>query len=655
MDTLIYLGKVNLYWILLYVCYNLILRKYTFFQLNRLFLLGSLFLAFLLPLIIYPATAPPVPVLYEVSAETFTISYDTHRDPSLLTWTNFAWMIYAVGVLFTAFQLSKQISSLTRYFRQGELIDLDGCTVILIDSNEVGSFSFLRWIVINRNDYEHHFDAILRHEMVHTQQWHSADILLLEITKIIFWFNPVLMLYKRAIQEVHEFLADAQAPNKEHYARFLLSYALHAPVASLTNHFFKTSQIKNRIQMIYKSRSSKWMLGSYLIALSSIGAVATFVAGCEQKEKSGASNEVISSHQGGPVSGEITDEQGNALPGANIVVNGVERGTSTDAAGKFRLDVPANRELVVSFPGFKTQIIQISDVSKSLTIKMGKGDGQGIAGGQLREKTLDDPKSATEINGKKIFTVVEKQPEFQGGQKKMYEFLAKNMRYPERASKANVGGRVFVSFVVTETGEIQDVQLLKGIGFGCDEEAVRVIKAFPKWVPGSQDGIPVNVKYNLPIHFELENKDTSGLKTKGNRKNSVAMPADKVGKGIQLAAVHSTDTGQTNTSKAGNKPARFANIDNQFFAEKEMPIGLRGNEFQLGEQKPLIFIDGVKQKERGSEGMANVDINTISSISVLKDASASAVYGEEGKHGVILIDTQKNTEKSAAKLRILHD
>jgi TonB family protein len=655
METLIYLGKVNLYWILLYTCYHLILRKHTFFQLNRLFLLGSLLLAFLLPLIIYPATAPPVPVIYEVSAESITISYDTREDPSLLTWTNLAWIIYAFGVLFSAFRVMRQIFGLTNYIKQGELIDLDGCTLILIDSNEVGSFSFLKWIVINRNDYAHHFDAILRHEMVHTQQWHSADILLLEITKTIFWFNPVLLLYKHAIQEVHEFLADSQAPNKETYARFLLSYALNAPGASLTNHFFKTSQVKNRIQMIYKSRSSKWMLGSYLIALATIGAVAMFVAGCEQKGKSSVSGEVISTHEGGVVSGVITDEKGNALPGANVLVNGVERGTSTNSNGKFELDVPPNGELVVSFPEFKTQIVQIGDVSKVISIQLDKGDGSVTLTGPVKEHTLEYHEPATEINGKKIFTVVEKQPEFQGGIGKMYEFLANNIQYPEAASRADVSGKVFVSFVVTETGEIHNVQVLKGIGFGCDEEAVRVVKAFPKWIPGSHDGVPVNVKYNLPINFVLEEKNTTFLKTKKNSKNPIAIPADKVSKDAQLAAVPSTDTGQANTSKADNKSARYANINERFFAQKEMPIGLRGNELNFDEKKPLIFIDGVKQKERGNAGMANLDVNSISSISVLKNPSASDVYGEEGKNGVILVETQEKSGKPPVKLKILAD
>ncbi|GAB3757433.1 energy transducer TonB [Spirosoma pomorum] len=103
-----------------------------------------------------------------------------------------------------------------------------------------------------------------------------------------------------------------------------------------------------------------------------------------------------------------------------------------------------------------------------------------------------------------VFTVVEQQPEFNGGMAALGQYLSKNLRYPAAAQRANVAGRVFVSFVVNTDGSIQDVSVLKGLGFGTDEEAIRVIKAMPKWRPGKQSGRPVRVKYNLPINFTLE-------------------------------------------------------------------------------------------------------------------------------------------------------
>ncbi len=83
------------------------------------------------------------------------------------------------------------------------------------------------------------------------------------------------------------------------------------------------------------------------------------------------------------------------------------------------------------------------------------------------------------------------------------KYLSENIHYPDTARKYNIEGRVLIKFVVTEDGIISDCQILKGIGGGCDEEALRVIKNLPPWIPGKQDGKPVKVYYTLPIVFKL--------------------------------------------------------------------------------------------------------------------------------------------------------
>lgn len=103
-----------------------------------------------------------------------------------------------------------------------------------------------------------------------------------------------------------------------------------------------------------------------------------------------------------------------------------------------------------------------------------------------------------------VFTVVEQNPEFVGGNSAMYAWLGKNIKYPAAAQRANISGKVFVSFTVNTDGSITDAQVLKGLGFGTDEEAIRVVKSMPKWKPGKQSGRAVRVKYNLPISFQLE-------------------------------------------------------------------------------------------------------------------------------------------------------
>ena len=102
-----------------------------------------------------------------------------------------------------------------------------------------------------------------------------------------------------------------------------------------------------------------------------------------------------------------------------------------------------------------------------------------------------------------IFTVVESMPTFPGGDVARIKYLNENIQYPQMARESGIQGRVFVTFVVEKDGSVTDVRVLRGIGGGCDEEAVRVIKNMPKWVPGKQRGKPVRVQFNMPILFKL--------------------------------------------------------------------------------------------------------------------------------------------------------
>ena len=100
-----------------------------------------------------------------------------------------------------------------------------------------------------------------------------------------------------------------------------------------------------------------------------------------------------------------------------------------------------------------------------------------------------------------IFTIVEEQPTFGGGEEARQKFLSDNIKYPDLARENGIQGTVYVTFVVEPDGNISNVQVLKGIGAGCDEEAIRVVKMMPKWTPGKQRGKNVRVKINMPIKF----------------------------------------------------------------------------------------------------------------------------------------------------------
>ena len=108
-----------------------------------------------------------------------------------------------------------------------------------------------------------------------------------------------------------------------------------------------------------------------------------------------------------------------------------------------------------------------------------------------------------EVQEQEIFQVVENAPAFPGGDASRMKFLQENIKYPQMARESGIQGTVYVTFVVERSGAVTDVKILRGIGGGCDEEAVRVVKNMPKWEPGKQRGKPVRVQFNMPIKFTL--------------------------------------------------------------------------------------------------------------------------------------------------------
>jgi protein TonB len=128
--------------------------------------------------------------------------------------------------------------------------------------------------------------------------------------------------------------------------------------------------------------------------------------------------------------------------------------------------------------------------------------------------TLGDPNATTGAGGTattptaapakpEVFVYVEKMPEFMGGQEAMMKYLRRNMHYPALALRSQVEGKVFVAFTVSASGDITDVEIIKGLGYGTDEEAMRVVRQMPRWQAGVQNGQPVAVRYTLPITFSV--------------------------------------------------------------------------------------------------------------------------------------------------------
>jgi protein TonB len=151
-------------------------------------------------------------------------------------------------------------------------------------------------------------------------------------------------------------------------------------------------------------------------------------------------------------------------------------------------------------PPPKQQVIEIVDddeeIEEELEIESTEIDEDAMIEFEEmpEEEVVEEPE---------IFQVVEDPPQFPGGEEELFKYLGKSIQYPPMAKDAGVSGVVYVTFVVNEDGSISDVEVLRGIGAGCDKEAIRVVKNMPKWKPGKQRGKSVKVQFNLPIRFTL--------------------------------------------------------------------------------------------------------------------------------------------------------
>ena len=171
----------------------------------------------------------------------------------------------------------------------------------------------------------------------------------------------------------------------------------------------------------------------------------------------------------------------------------------------YRIKVPTTHKTSTTKAIKKSDVLK--DSRKSTTAKMANKDST-----LNRSQTYSSPASNNiyefeeneDESAQPIYTVVEKMPEFQGGQAALLQFLSKSIKYPVDAEKNGIQGRVTCSFVINRDGSIVDAQVLRGVDPSLDKEALRVINSMPKWKPGEQRGKLVRVKYTVPVTFRLQ-------------------------------------------------------------------------------------------------------------------------------------------------------
>jgi len=206
--------------------------------------------------------------------------------------------------------------------------------------------------------------------------------------------------------------------------------------------------------------------------------------------------------------------------GASVVIRNSTVGTVADSNGKFVLKTHDGEVVWVSFIGKQTVLLPIKssmngkEVSLTLLDEVKPMDEVvvvGYANDAEQSVTNKDQKKKQAVSDKNnvLFTVVEDMPKFPGGIQECMKFIAKNVKYPVDAQKAGIQGHVIVQFTVKSDGSISDTKVVRSISPSLDEEAVRVINMMPRWEPGYQRGTAVNVKYTLPITFNLQKKESS--------------------------------------------------------------------------------------------------------------------------------------------------
>lgn len=270
----IYIAKSSGLVVLFYCSYYFLLRKETFFNSNRWFLLTGLATCLILPLLVYTKVvwidAVPVSTInYSQSFVPQTIEQESFE----INWNYIAISIYCIGFVALIIKFAIDFYSLNSVLK-GKKIEQQADFKFVDVSENIAPFSYFDYIVYNSSMYtEAELENIIEHEKVHSDQNHTIDVLISRVFCVLFWFNPIIWLYKKAILQNLEFIADNEAAkkisDKKAYQYTLLKITTHESCVAITNHFYQ-SLIKKRIVMLNKNQSKKRNYWKYYAILPAL-------------------------------------------------------------------------------------------------------------------------------------------------------------------------------------------------------------------------------------------------------------------------------------------------------------------------------------------------------------------------------------------------
>ena len=282
-DLITYLLQSAAILSVLYSVYWLFLRKDTFFHVNRFYLLSSLLLALVVPLldIRILAGGSVSSVIIMLDPVLITSGKIEKIASSHLSLFEAAGVVYFTGVIIFTLRFMIQLIQLAFIVRRNKITRQEGANIVFVDRG-YSPFSFFNLIFIRKEYFiDGKLTPILAHEKIHIHQYHTLDLLLIEIAIILQWFNPFAWFMGRSIKHIHEYLADEGVLKKgflkSDYQTLILNEAMGLQVNNLTNNF-NVSLIKNRITMMTKARSASWTLIKVVVALPAFLAVLFFFA-----------------------------------------------------------------------------------------------------------------------------------------------------------------------------------------------------------------------------------------------------------------------------------------------------------------------------------------------------------------------------------------
>lgn len=531
--------------ILLYIAYKFTMAGERQFALNRTMIYAIYAIASIAP-IAYPAiksiqwaspqaTAVAIDIDFDIIPIVQTAAKQTPMWLQAILW------IYLIGVVVATTRLIVSMARIFMLARSKENMRLDnGYILVLTDDRRFSPFSFMRYIVISREDYKKSKNEILIHEMTHLRKNHWIDQMLGNVMAIFLWYNPAAWLMIEELKSIHEYQADAaviaSGTDIRSYQYLLIEKAVGKRFPSPANSL-NHSKLKKRVTMMYKSKPSpmRRMAGIAVIpaaivalAITDIPAVADVISETESAKLLAVSDskvsnfssdaqvkaEDVSKEEPIQVMAVGTVKKSDDAQPLEVVMAGtldemrVVAPANPDAKPSDESNTSSNRsDITYYIDGIETpaKIAEKLDPNSIESITVEKPDESNPKKGNVRItlKNNDSSKSNAPAN-REVFVSVEHIPEYPGGMGEMMKFLANNIRYPEEAMLKNIQGRVIIKFIVTKDGDVVEPSIVKGVDPSLDQEAMRVVNAMPKWKPGMNNGKPVDCFFTLPVAFKLQ-------------------------------------------------------------------------------------------------------------------------------------------------------